>query len=267
MELLQFAFMQRALAAGVLMGITLSLLGVFVVLRKSAFFGDAVAHFSFAGVALGFLLAVNPIAAAVGVSVALALGIGYIQRKMPAQSLDTLIGIFFSGAAALGIFTIGLLHGYRADLFQFLFGDVIAVSPADVMFAAVVSALTGAVLACAWRPLFRITFNREVAQVSGVNVALYDYLFLGLLALVTAVSIKIVGIILVPALLVVPAAAAKNVSRSFRQMLAWAAVFGAASSIAGLIASFYLNTAAGATVVLTSILIFIVTLIRPRWVV
>lgn len=261
-EILQFAFMQRALTAGVLTGITLSLLGVFVVLRKSAFFGDAVAHFSFAGVALGFLLAVNPIAAAVGVSLVLALGIGYMQRKAPAQSLDTLIGVFFSGAAALGIFMIGLLHGYRADLFQFLFGDVIAVSPTDVVFAAAVAVGTGLILALAWRPLFRITFNREMAQVSGVHVAFYDYLFLALLALVTAVSIKIVGIILVPALLVVPAAAAKNISASFRHMVVGAMIFGAASAGIGLIASFYLNTAAGATIVLVSIAFFAATFLK-----
>lgn len=263
-EVLQFAFMQRALVAGVLMGGTLSLLGVFVVLRKSAFFGDAVAHFAFAGIALGFLLGVHPVAAAVAVSVALALGIGYLQRVIPAQSLDTLIGIFFSGAAALGIFLIGLLRGYRADLFQFLFGDIIAIAPIDVAFAAAVAVCTALLLLMFWRPLFRITFNRDVAQVSGVAVARYDYLFLALLALVTAVSIKIVGIILVPALLVVPAAAAKNISRGLREMFVWAVIFGVASAVSGLIASFYLNTAAGATVVLVSILIFAATfLLRP----
>ena len=258
-EILQFAFMQRALVAGILTGSALSLLGVFVVLRKSAFFGDAVAHFAFAGVALGFLLAVDPIAAAVAVSVALALAIGYIQQRAPAQALDTLIGIFFSGAAAFGIFVIGLLRGYRADLFQFLFGDIIAIAPADVWFAAGVSAITGLIFLLLWRSLFKITFNRETARVSGVPVALYDYLFLGLLAAVTAVSIKIIGIILVPALLVVPAAAAKNISTSFRQMVIYAIVFGIISIITGLVGSFYLNTAAGATVVLVSILIFAVT--------
>ncbi len=258
-EILQFAFMQRALVAGILTGSALSLLGVFVVLRKSAFFGDAVAHFAFAGVALGFLLAVDPIAAAVAVSVALALAIGYIQQRAPAQALDTLIGIFFSGAAAFGIFVIGLLRGYRADLFQFLFGDIIAIAPADVWFAAGVSAVTGFVFLLLWRSLFKITFNREIARVSGVPVALYDYLFLGLLAAVTAVSIKIIGIILVPALLVVPTAAAKNISASFRQMVIYAVVFGIISIIIGLVGSFYLNTAAGATVVLVSILIFAVT--------
>ena len=258
-EILQLQFMQRALVAGVLAGGTLSLLGVFVVLRKSAFFGDAVAHFAFAGIALGFLFAVNPIIAAVAVSLLLALGIGFIQNRAPTHSLDTLIGIFFSGAAAAGIFVIGLLRGYRADLFQFLFGDIIAVSTQDIGIAVAVTAAAGAVLFAAWKPFFKITFNREIAQVAGVRVALYDYLFLGLLAVVTAVSIKIVGIILVPALLVIPAAAAKNISSNFRQMLGYALLFGIASVVAGLTGSFYLNTASGATIVLASILFFIFT--------
>lgn len=261
-EILEFQFMQRALAAGILIGATLPLLGVFVVLRRSAFFGDAVAHFAFAGIALGFLLAINPIVAAVAVSVILALGMGYLQNRAPAQALDTIIGIFFSGAAALGIFIIGLLEGYRVDLFQFLFGDIIAISRQDVIVAAIITSFVLVILKMHWKKLFRITFNREIAEVSGLKVKLYDYLFLGLLAIVTAVSIKIVGIILVPALLVIPAASAKNISRNFRQMILYSALLGSASVIGGLISSFYLNTASGATIVLLSILFFVATLFR-----
>ena len=261
LEILQYPFMQRALLAGLLTGATLALLGIFVVLRKSSFFGDAVAHFSFAGIALGFLLGVNPILAAITVSVVLALGIGYIQNRASRQSLDAVIGIFFSGAAAVGIFIIGLLRGYRPDLFQFLFGDIIAISTQDVWVALVVSVVAIAALFLLWKPLFKITFNREIAQVSGVRLAAYDYLFLGLLALVTAMSIKIVGIILVPALLVIPAATAKNISKNFHQMVAYSVFFGALSVVVGLIGSFYLNTASGATIVLTNILFFIFTMI------
>jgi len=261
-EILSFEFIQRALVAGILMGATLPLLGVFVVLRRSAFFGDAVAHFAFAGIALGFLLAINPIVAAVAVSVILALGMGYLQNRAPSQALDTIIGIFFSGAAALGIFIIGLLKGYRVDLFQFLFGDIIAISIEDVIVAAIITVFILVILKQTWKQLFRITFNREIAQVSGVKVKLYDYLFLGLLAIVTAVSIKIVGIILVPALLVIPAAAAKNISRNFKQMIFYSALLGIVSVVGGLIGSFYLNTASGATIVLLSILFFVATLFR-----
>lgn len=263
-EILSLQFMQRALIAGILMGATLSLLGVFVVLRRSAFFGDAVAHFAFAGIALGFLLAINPILAAVVVSLFLALGMGYLHNRAPAQSLDTIIGIFFSGAAALGIFIIGLLKGYRVDLFQFLFGDIIAISYQDVITALLISILVGVIFFLTWKPLFKITFNKEIAQVSGVRVHWYEYLFLGLLAVVTAMSIKVVGIILVPALLVIPAATAKNISRNFRQMILYSVFFGVMSVVGGLIGSFYLNTASGATIVLLSVLFFILTFAKRR---
>ncbi len=264
LEILSLQFMQRALIAGTLMGLTLSLLGVFVVLRKSAFFGDAVAHFAFAGIAVGFLLAVNPLLAAVVVSLILALGMGYIQSQAPRQSLDTIIGIFFSGAAALGIFIIGLLEGYRVDLFQFLFGDIIAVSRVDMVVAAAITIVVIGLLLAIWRELFKVTFNREIAFISGVRVSLLDYVFLGLLAAVTAMSIKIVGIILVPALLVIPAATAKNISQNFRQMVFYSGLFGVLSVIGGLVGSFYLNTASGATIVLLSILFFVLTLVMRR---
>ncbi len=263
-EVLQYPFMQRALIAGLVTGLTLALLGVFVVLRKASFFGDAVAHFAFAGIALGFLVGVNPILTAIAVSLVLALGIGYIQNRASRQSMDAIIGIFFSGAAALGIFIIGLLRGYRPDLFQFLFGDIVAISKQDVLVAVAVSVVTLAALALLWKPLFKITFNREIAQVSGVHLAAYDYFFLGLLALVTAMSIKIVGIILVPALLVIPAAAAKNFSQTFKQLVVYSALFGFISVIGGLLGSFYFNTASGATIVLANILFFILTLLVSR---
>src|SRR3989344_471439 len=264
-ELFELQFMQRALVAGVSTGFALSIIGVFVVLRRSAFFGDAVAHFAFLGIALGFLISMNPIATAVGVSLLLAIGIGYIQRRVSIQSLDTIIGIFFSGAAALGIFTIGLLEGYRVDLFQFLFGDIISVSWTDAFFSVLIAFAVFIIFMITWKPLFRITFNKEVAAVAGGRGEYYEYIFLAMLALVTAVSIKIIGIILVPALLVIPAAAAKNVSQSFKQMIVFSIIFGVLSVLIGLIGSFYFNTASGATIVLTAILFFFITaLIQVR---
>ncbi len=263
-ELLQLAFMQRALLAGMLMGVALALLGVFVVLRRSAFFGDAVAHFAFAGIALGFLLGINPIIAAVVVSLLLALGMGAIQNHAPRQSLDTIIGIFFSGAAAAGIFIIGLLRGYHVDLFQFLFGDIIAINNQDVLLSLLMAGVVGGIFITVWRPLFKITFNKEIAQISGTPVRFYEYLFLGLLAVVTAVSIKIIGIILVPALLVIPAAAAKNISGNFKQMVIFSVAVSLTSVVCGLIGSYYFNTASGATIVLVSILLFTLTLLFKR---
>ena len=260
-EFLELAFMQRALVAGIVTAITLSLLGVFVVLRRSAFFGDAVAHFAFAGIAVGLLLGVNPILAAVVVSLLLALGMGFIGQRATKQSSDTIIGIFFSGAAALGIFVIGLLEGFRADLFQFLFGDIVAITPTDVISSLVLLVAVGLVLLFTWRPLFKITFNQEIAAVSGVRVGFYEYLFLALLAVTTAMAIKIVGIILVPALLVIPAATAKNISQSFKMLVIFSALASVVSVVGGLVGSFYFNTASGATIVLVSIGLFLISLL------
>lgn len=259
-EVLQLAFMQRALMAGLLMGIPLSLLGVFVVLRRSAFFGDAVAHFSFAGIAIGFLLNVNPIAAAVATSLVLSLGMVKIQHRAPQLALDTIIGVFFSGAAALGIFVIGLLDEYRVDLFQFLFGDIVAVSMTDVVYSIVIFFLIVATLLFTWKPFFKITFNEEMAAVTGTKTKLYDYIFLSMVAVATAMAIRIVGIILVPALLVIPAATAKNISGSFKMMVLLSVVFSIVSVVTGLFGSFYLNTASGATIVLTSVVLFLISL-------
>lgn len=263
-EFLELAFMQRALVAGTVTAVTLSLLGVFVVLRRSAFFGDAVAHFAFAGIAVGFLLGVNPVLAAVVVSLLLALGLGFIQQRATQQSTDTVIGIFFSGSAALGIFAIGLLEGFRVDLFQFLFGDIVAITPTDVASALVLLVIVGVILFLAWRPLFKITFNKEIAAVSRVPVSFYEYLFLALLAVTTAMAIKIVGIILVPALLVIPAATAKNISHSFKTLVICSVLASVASVLGGLVGSFYFNTASGATIVLVSIGLFLISLLAAQ---
>ena len=253
-------FFLRALVAGILLAVAASFVGVFVVLRRISFFGDAVGHFAFTGIALGFLVGINPILAAVVFSILIALGIGYLDERSTLAS-DTTIGVFFAGAVAFGIFLIGLLTGYRADLFQYLFGDILAITTSDILTAAV---LLGAVLlitAFIWRPLIAATFNRDLARVYDIPVRRAEYLFLVLLATVASLSIKTVGILLVTALLIVPAAAAKNVSKSFRQLLTLTVAISLVSVVGGLLGSYYWNTASGPTIVLTSLFFFVVTLI------
>ena len=255
-DFLQYPFIQRALLAGLLVGLTLALLGVFVVLRKMSFFGDAIAHFSFTGIALGFLFNINPIVSAVIFSILLALGIGLVQNRT-AISADTTIGVFFSGAAAFGIFNIGLLHGYRSDLFQYLFGDILAITTLDIWLAAALLILTLFIFLLCWKDLFKITFNKELARTNGVRVVFLEYLFLALLAAATAISIKIIGIILVTALLIIPAATAKNIAKNFKEMVGFTAIFGLLSVSIGLLASYFLNTASGPSIVLVGLLFFI----------
>lgn len=263
LEILNYPFIQRALAAGLLIGTSLAILGIFVVIRKMSFFGDAIAHFSFTGIALGFLFHLNPIVTAVVFSVILAVGIGFIQNRT-LISTDTTIGVFFSGAAALGIFIIGLLHGYRSDLFQYLFGDILAINNTDIWLAGAITSLTLLTFILFWKDFFKITFNKELARTNGVKVAWFEYFFMVLLAAATAISIKIIGIILVTALLIIPAATAKNIAKNFKEMIVFTIIFGILSILSGLISSYLLNTASGPTIVLISLLFFIVSSLLRR---
>ncbi len=260
---LEYPFMQRALAAGLMMGILCPLLGVFVVIRRMSFFGDAIAHSAFTGIALGLLIGVDPSLAAVGFAVVVALGMGFLQARSRIPS-DTIIGVFFSGAAALGILIIGLLQGYRTNLFGYLFGDILTIGWRELGMVAILLAGVGAVVLSIRRPLLQVALNRDLAAVQGVNVPAMEYALMVLLAVTVAVSIKLIGIILVTALLIIPAAAARNVSRSIRQMFSFAVLFGAMSAIIGLFGSYALNTASGPTIVMASIAIFAASLIGSR---
>ncbi len=260
---LEYPFMQRALVAALLMGILCPLLGVFVVIRRMSFFGDAISHSAFTGIALGLLAGVDPSLSAIGFAIVVALGMGWLQARSRIPS-DTIIGVFFSGAAALGILLIGLLQGYRTDLFSYLFGDVLTIGWPDLGLASGLLLGVGGMLALLRRPLLQVALNRDLAAVQGVHVDGMEYALMTLLAITVAVSIKLVGIILVTALLIIPAAAARNVSGSMRQMFSFSVAFGAVSALLGLFGSYSLNTASGPTIVLVSIALFAASLVRAR---
>jgi zinc transport system permease protein len=260
---LEYPFMQRALVAAVLMGVLCPVLGVFVVIRRMSFFGDAIAHSAFTGIALGLLLGVEPSVGAIGFAVLVALGMGWLQAHSRIPS-DTIIGVFFSGAAALGILLIGMFQGYRTDLFAYLFGDILTIGWSDLGVATVLLAGVGGSVIALRKPLLQVALMRDMAAVQGVPVARMEYILMVLLAVTVAVSIKLIGILLVTALLIVPAAAARNVSRSIRQMFALAVGFGALSAVVGLFGSYSLNSASGPTIVLTAIALFAVSLVKPR---
>lgn len=256
--ILSYPFMQRALVAGVAVGFLCAVVGVYVTLRSMAFFSDAISHSALAGIALGVMLGVAPVPAAVVFCVLIALGIAYLTFHSELTS-DTVIGVFFSGSMALGVLLIGLQTGYQADLLSYLFGDVLAVSPLDAGLAVGLAAVVSGIIFWRSTVLLKIAFNRDLAKVEGVPVVAWDYLFLTLLALTVAVSLKIVGIILVSALIIVPAAAARNVARDFRALVGLALGIGVVSALAGLILSYYLNTASGPTVVVVAVAFFVLS--------
>lgn len=254
--ILEYPFMQRALLAGLAVGFLCAVVGVYVTLRSMSFFADAISHSALAGIALGVLFGVAPVPAAVIFCVVVALGITYLTFHSELTS-DTVIGVFFSGSMALGVLLIGLQSGYQTDLLSYLFGDILSVSDLDVVLAVGLAAIVSAIIFWRSTVLIKIAFNRDLARVEGVPVVLWDYLFLTLLALTVAVSLKIVGIILVSALIIVPAAAARNVAPDFRTLVALAVGIGVISAAAGLVLSYYLNTASGPTVVVVAVVFFI----------
>jgi ABC-type Mn2+/Zn2+ transport system permease subunit len=260
-ELLTYPFLQRALLASVMVGILCPFVGNFVVLRRMSFFSDAISHSAFAGIAAGAILGIDLSMSSIVVAILIALLIAFLSEKTT-LSHDTVIGIAFSGAIATGMLIIGMMKGYRRDIFTFLFGDILAITTADLLLILIFSVLTISILLTFLKPFLQITFNRDLARVEGVNVRFFEYLLFLIIAVVITVSLKIIGIILVTSLLIVPAASAKNLASSMGRLFVLSSIFGVVSGVVGLIASIYLNTSSGPTIVLVSIGIFFLTMLK-----
>jgi len=250
-----YAFMQRAFLTAVLVGVLCSTMGTYVILRRLAFIGDGIAHASFAGIVIAYLKGTNYYLGAGIVAVITALGIGFVHRR-GRISLDTTIGVLFTGAFALGIFLMSRQRSYSVDLQSFLFGDILSVSAQDVMMIVALALVVAAVTALLFRPLLYTSFDPVVAQASGMNASAIEYVLLVLIALTIIISLQAVGIILVAALLVTPAAAAYQLTDRFAPMMALSALFGALCAVGGLYLSYYLASASGATIVLMATVLF-----------
>lgn len=264
MEIFEYAFMQRALVGSLFIGILCSVIGVYVVLKGMSFIGAGIAHASFGGVALGYLLNVNPLISAIVFSVATALCIGKASRRGAIKE-DTAVGIFFSATMAFGVLCIGLLKGYNVDLMGYLFGSILAVSDGDLVLIVCVSLVVLPCIALFFKELEFVTFDPEVAQIMGLPVRRLYYCLLALIALTVVASMKLVGIVLASALIVAPAASAYQFAEDFKRMMALSVVFGIVSCTGGLVLSYFLNTASGATIVmLSTALFFLSALFSPK---
>ena len=263
-DILSYTFMQRALVASILIGAVCSIIGVYVVLKGMAFIGAGIAHASFGGVALGFLLSWNPIATATLFSLAGAMAIGAVSRRGQVRE-DPALGIFFTAAMASGILFIGLLRGYNVDVFGFLFGSVLAVTPRDLWLSGLLGLGVVVTVGLLYKELTFISFDPEMAQVVGVPAVPLYYLLLALISITVVISIRVVGVILVEALIVTPAAAAYQLTQDLRRMMVIAVGIGVTSAVAGLFASYWLNIASGATIVLAVTALFLVAAaVSPR---
>jgi zinc transport system permease protein len=256
LTLLQFPFMQRAIAGAVLMGILGGLLGSFVTLRQLSFFSHAVGHAALVGVALGVLLQLNPTWMLLPFSLAFGVVVLYFIDKTDLAS-DSVLSIVLSGALAIGVILSSLIQGYRGNLMGVLFGDILAINLTDLILTLLVLVGSGIFLLSTLHQQILLTLNPAVAKVQGIPVQLYRYCFVVLLSLAVAVAIKAVGVLLVNAFLVIPASVAKLMSHHFNRFLLLSVIVGCTTSIAGMIFSGLFNFASGPSIVLVQFLVFI----------
>jgi manganese/iron transport system permease protein len=255
LEPLQYAFVQRALLAAVLVALVCASVGVFVVLRGLAFLGDAIAHAAFPGVVIAFLMKINIVIGGSIAAVASALAIGAVARRSGLKE-DTAIGVVFSGMFAVGIVLFSSIRTYTGDLLGILFGDVLGVAADQLVLAAITAAVVLVGLWIIWRQLVFVSFDPIGAAAAGLNTLRYDTLLLGLIGLAIAVSVQIVGVVLVVAMLVTPAATARLLAQDLRALVVGALVVAVVSSIAGIWLSYYVNAASGGTIVLVATTLF-----------
>jgi manganese/iron transport system permease protein len=257
-------FFVRALIAAILVGTVCAVIGTYVVLRGLAFIGDAISHAAFPGVVAAYLFK-GPFLLGAGVAaVATALAIGWVSRNARIRQ-DTSIGVLFSGTFALGVFMFSRIQGYVADLFSFLFGNLLSTTVEDVIGLALLGGFVLLVVVVLWKELLYATFDPLGAAASGLPVARLESLFLALVALTIVISLQAVGIILVVAMLVTPAATAQLLTVRFERLMWSAIAAGVGASVLGLYLSFWLDAASGATIVLVETALFLLALaLGPR---
>ena len=252
-------FVVRALLGGLGVAALAGPLGCFVVWRRMAYFGNALAHSALLGIAVGVLLSVDLTAATIGVCLAFAGALVLLQRQRQLAT-DTLLGILAHTALALGLIALGTLETIRVDLSAYLFGDVLAIDRGDLLWILGGGTAVLLALAALWSPLLNTTVHQELAQAEGVATGRVQAVFMLLMALAVAVGMKIVGILMIVSLLIVPAAAARQLARSPEQMALLAALVGMLAVALGLAASLAWDTPAGPSIVVAAALLFFVSL-------
>jgi manganese/iron transport system permease protein len=261
LEPLSYAFMVRGMIAAVLVGVICAVVGTYVVLRGMAFFGDALAHTILPGIALGYLISGGARDVlfwwALGTAVLAALGIGAISRNAEIKE-DTAIGIIFAGMFALGIALISTVKSYAVDLTHFLFGDVLSVSSHSLWLILLFGGLVLLVVFAFYKEFMTLSFDPVLAATLRLPVGLLNNLLLALIAVTVAVSLQTVGVALMVAMLVTPAATAYLLTNRLSTMMILAAVFASLAGVIGLYLSFYLSIASGAAIVLTATVFFMV---------
>lgn len=262
--ILEYAFMQNAFIAAVLVSVACGVVGTYVVVKRIVFISGGISHAAFGGIGLGYFLGANPILAAIPFSIVSALLMGLTSKKVKISE-DTAIGILWSLGMAIGIIFINLTPGYVPDLMSYLFGSILTVPVNDLIIMFILDVIIIIMVLLFQREFQGISFDEEFSQVMGMPTTLIYLLLLSLVALSVVVMIKVVGVILVIALLTIPAAIAKQYTYNLGRMMILAVILGMILTTAGLYMSYLFNLASGATIVLVLGLGFLVSLLVQKF--
>lgn len=270
--LLEYEFLQNAFLTGLLIGLVAPLIGVFIVVRRLSLIADALSHVTLAGIAASLLLAkkwtlfagLNPLYLGMAFSVFGSLFIEKL-RSVYKHYQELAIPIILSGGIGLGVIFISLADGFNTDLFSYLFGSVSAVSRMDLIIIFIISILVILLIFLLYKELFLLSFDEEHAKASGIAAKSVHFIFILMVALVIAASMRIVGILLVSSLMTLPVAASIRIANGFKQTILYSILFGELSVLGGLTISYYMDLAPGGTIVMIAVLILIITIMFKKW--
>lgn len=263
-RLFGYQFFQYAVIGGMLAALACAWVGLFLILRKEAMIGDGIAHTAFGGIAIGLFLGINPVLTALLVSVLAVLGISYMRKKGLAQS-DSAIAVMLALGFSTGLIVISLAGGFNVELFSYLFGSILTISRSDLVIVAVLGVSTILFLGIFYKELLSITFDEEASRLTGIPVTPLSMGFNLLVAVTIVLSIKVIGIILVVALMVLPGLSALQLNLSFKGTITTAIALGMSSVLAGiLLSAVYKGLATSGVIVFTAVGIFLLTVIYGR---
>lgn len=257
-ELLQYEFMRNAIAAGILASIACGIIGVYVVVKKIVFISGGITHASFGGIGLGYFLGINPIMGMLPFSILSALTMGLVSKRSKLPE-DTAIGILWALGMSIGIIFVSLTPGYAPDLMTYLFGNILTVPSFDLKLMIALDAIIILTVYLFYKEFLALSFDEEFTKILGVPAERLYLLLLCLIALTIVVLIRVVGIILVIALLTIPAALSRQFTSSFKKMMLLSTIFGAIFSSGGILLSYLLDVPSGSTIVLVMAVFFVLT--------
>ena len=259
LNIFQYDFMVRAFLSGIIIAIIAPLIGCFLVVRRYSLLADTLAHVSLVGVAIGLLTGGNPIITATATSIVASLGIDYIRTSKQVVG-ESVLALFLSGSLAMASILISISHGGGTNLFSYLFGSITTVLPEDLYFMLGLGIAVILIVTAFYKQFFLLSFDEELAKADKMNIKLFNTMIIIMAAIAVSVSMRIVGVLLIGALMVIPATTAMQFALSFKKTLLLSIFFSLISVITGLLTSFYLGLASGGTIVMVSLLLFVLSL-------